>query len=1375
MNFFSSWSIRRKLLFLTLVTVVPALGIILYSGLERRENEILLTKRDTLHLVQSLAAQQEQLAASTRQMLKMLAQLQEVQRIDARACSRIFRDIQEQNPVYAIINAVMPDGNMFAASQPFTPGSVNLADRKHIRDAIRMRDFSAGEYIVGRVVKVPTIVYSYPVLDKKGKLIAVVTAGIKLDKYKEFMARLNLPEGSVVSIADHKNITLYRLPEREDIPPGTPLPRQNVQRIPVESEEGFYEGTGRDNVSRIYAYKRLWLHPNEPPYLVIYVGLDRNVALRRANTSLVFSLILLGIASLFAMMLAWIAGNTLIVVPLNKLVNLARRLGEGDMSVRMGLRQSRTELGRLAESFDTMASMLEARGLGRRKAEVALKESEKRYRQLVDNINKGIFVAQDGMLKFINPMFITIMGRSEHDLTRLPFTEFIHPHDRNMVLERHISRIKGENPPSRYELRVVTSDGNIRWVELDSVMIEWEDRPAAMGFLDNITERKDAEEAVRRSEMLFRTIFDKASSGIAVIDSNSGRFLRVNQRYCEMVGYSSEEMLQMDFLRVTHPDDLQHDLDNMARLREGQIDQFTMDKRYVVKDGTIVWGTLTVAPLWDKGEYPKAHLAIVMDITDSKKAEELNMVRLALFEFSATHTLNEILQKTLDQVGELTESPVGFYHFVGSDQETLTLQAWSTRTMKEFCKVEGKGFHYPIADAGVWVDCVREGRPVVHNDYSALPHRKGLPEGHAQVHRELVVPIMRSGKIMAILGVGNKPTGYTDEDIETVSYLADIAWDIAARKLAEEALKESEERYRIAIEGSIDGIILVQNGLHTYANQAFLDMFGYATLDEIAGTSRYLTIHPDDHKRVTEYTEARLKGEYAPTRYEFGGVRKDGTPIDIEVSATTISYEGASAILAYVRDITEEKWAKEKERARERKYRIVADNTYDWEYWLDPEYRFIYSSPSCERITGYNAEEFLANPDLLDQIIHPDHRDDFVRHKKQVYQTGQTGEIEFPVIRSDGTKRWIGHVSQAVYDENGVFVGMRASDRDITDRKRAEEALRESEARLRLSAQSANLGLWDWDLETNRVYFSPEWKSQIGYRDDEISNHFDEWQSRVHPGDLEPVLKKVHAFIENPQGTHEVEFRFRHKKGTYLWICALADVLRDADKKPVRMLGYHLDITPRKLAEEALKASLTEKEVMLKEIHHRVKNNLQLISSLLHIQSRQVKDPKALDAFRESMNRVKSMAVIHDKLYRSSSLAWIEFSEYVKGFVTGLVQETCYRKMIHVRYDIEPVSFVIDTAVPCGLLVNELVSNSLKHAFPGDRTGEISISLHREGECLSLSVSDDGIGFPEHLDHTATDTMGLRLVSMLTEQLRGGLTLSRNGGTTFTVAFKDTE
>ena len=193
--------------------------------------------------------------------------------------------------------------------------------------------------------------------------------------------------------------------------------------------------------------------------------------------------------------------------------------------------------------------------------------------------------------------------------------------------------------------------------------------------------------------------------------------------------------------------------------------------------------------LFESAEQSRRELIIAMD--ERELAGKLHRIRLNLFEYSMSHSLDELLQKTLDEVCELTGSPIGFYHFVENDQKTLTLQSWSTRTIKEFCRAEGKGMHYGIDKAGVWVDCVRERKPVIHNDYASLPHKKGMPEGHAAVIRELVVPIMRSDKIVAILGIGNKPENYTEKDIEIVSYLADIAWEIAEHKRTEKEVRRA--------------------------------------------------------------------------------------------------------------------------------------------------------------------------------------------------------------------------------------------------------------------------------------------------------------------------------------------------------------------------------------------------------------------------------------------------------------------------------------------------------------------------------------------------------------------------------------------------------
>lgn len=188
------------------------------------------------------------------------------------------------------------------------------------------------------------------------------------------------------------------------------------------------------------------------------------------------------------------------------------------------------------------------------------------------------------------------------------------------------------------------------------------------------------------------------------------------------------------------------------------------------------------------------------EISVHQRGEELQAAQLRLIEFADEHTVIELLQNFLDEAEKLTGSEIGFYHFVGADQKTLVLQTWSTNTLAHACNAEGAGLHYPIEDAGVWVECVHVRKPVVHNDYASLPHKKGLPEGHALVVRELIVPVLRGEKIVAILGVGNKPTDYGEYDISVIQRLAVLAWETIDRKQVENALQESEARHRDQLE-----------------------------------------------------------------------------------------------------------------------------------------------------------------------------------------------------------------------------------------------------------------------------------------------------------------------------------------------------------------------------------------------------------------------------------------------------------------------------------------------------------------------------------------------------------------------------------------------
>ena len=232
------------------------------------------------------------------------------------------------------------------------------------------------------------------------------------------------------------------------------------------------------------------------------------------------------------------------------------------------------------------------------------------------------------------------------------------------------------------------------------------------------------------------------------------------------------------------------------------------------------------------------------------------------------------------------------------------------------------------------------------------------------------------------------------------------------------------------------------------------------------------------------------------------------------------------------------------------------------------------------------------------------------------------------------------------------------------------------------------------------------------------------------------------------------------------------------DQRTGQMIGvieYVRDITKRKKAEDQLQASLREKEVLLREIHHRVKNNMQIISSLLSLQSRHIQDPGVLEVFKESQRRIRSMALIHERLYQSADLSRIEFSQYLDNLANRLLHSYQVNSdRVRLSLHSEEVFLNINTAIPCGLIVNELISNALKHAFPNGRKGQVAVELRRNesGEFL-LRVSDDGVGFPKALDFRRTETLGMQIVVTLVDQIDGTIEMGELGRTEFLIRFKE--
>ena len=354
------------------------------------------------------------------------------------------------------------------------------------------------------------------------------------------------------------------------------------------------------------------------------------------------------------------------------------------------------------------------------------------------------------------------------------------------------------------------------------------------------------------------------------------------------------------------------------------------------------------------------------------------------------------------------------------------------------------------------------------------------------------------------------------------------------------------------------------------------------------------------------------------------------------------------------------------------------------------------------------------------------------------------------------------------------FLGctLDATDPDYIAVRDIEGALRESEEQFRQIFQNAPIAISLVDYQTHRfIQVNPAHYHLMGYTISDLASLTLEDIS--HPDDLQQNLNYLEQFKQGEFESFCMEKRFIKKNGEFVRTNITVSILPDQDGKPKFSLAMIEDITERRKVEDKIKASLLEKETLLKEIHHRVKNNLQIISSLLRLQSRQISEPIALAAFKESQNRVQAMALIHEKLYQSSNLAKIDFEEYIKTLVQELFRSyEAHKRTITFTVKVNQLSLAIALATPFGLIINELVSNSLKYAFPETLGGHIFIGLQEpiRGQFI-MSISDNGIGLPKDLDFRHTSSLGLQLVCRLIKQLNGTIELDRSQGTKFEIMF----
>ncbi|MBI5832394.1 MAG: PAS domain S-box protein [Armatimonadetes bacterium] len=682
---------------------------------------------------------------------------------------------------------------------------------------------------------------------------------------------------------------------------------------------------------------------------------------------------------------------------------------------------------------------------------------EDRYRVIVETTHEGIWLV-DGAWRtsFVNAAMAAMLGYEPAEMIGHLPTDYVDDDVRDEL--RALAARREQGVTETHEFRFRRRDGRPLWTLVCTSPISAADGSfaGALAMVTDITERQKAETQRR----LLQHSLDHAAHSVVWMRPD-GSYAYVNEAAASLLDYTREELLSLRVYDVNPIMTPERFAALWERLRAERA--LTYDVDLVRRDGTPVPLEATLSYLAFEGE--EYALGFSVEIGERRRNEAVMAARLRLLALAETHCLADLLRATLDEAEALTGSQIGFYHFVDDDQLQLSLQQWSTNTVAHMCTAEGAGSHYPVSEAGVWADCLRERQPVIHNDYAALEHRRGLPDGHAAVVRELVVPVLRGERVAAILGVGNKPTDYTQTDVLAVSALADLAWTIAEHKRAEEALAASaallDATQSISLVGGWEWDIAAQRMLWTDETYRLHGLTpGWPAVGSTEHVEVSAACYPGAAREAVLQAFQRCAEHGEPYDLELPFVNTTGRAMWVRTTGQPVWADGRVVkLVGNLVDITAQKAAEAELQLKSN----VLDQIQDHVLVTDLTGRITYANDTQCQSLGRDRSQLIGHPvHVLGEDPEQGATQDHI-----IAETLAHGAWRGEVVNraADGAEHIVYCRTQVVRDSDGEVVALSGVGTDITERKRIEDALRASEAFGRdvLDSLTAHIAVLDGD------------------------------------------------------------------------------------------------------------------------------------------------------------------------------------------------------------------------------------------------------------------------------------------------------------------------
>jgi len=1015
-------------------------------------------------------------------------------------------------------------------------------------------------------------------------------------------------------------------------------------------------------------------------------------------------------------------------------------------------------------------------------------ESEKRFNLLSNATNEVILIHEKGKIIDVNNAVTKIFGYKREELIGKNATIFSAKQSVEKVRNSILS-----NYNKAYEAFGQRKDGSIFYGEVLSKAMNFNGKVIKIVTIKDISERKIAELHLKENQEKYRNLFSKNLAGVFITENS--KIIECNNAFAKIFGYSSRvEMMGMDAYKLyftkADRDNYIKDLKKYKKLTNYRI-------KHTRKDGSEIW-ILTNVTLYNKNRIE----GTLIEVTEEIKKEELTRQK---FRAKIAEESNKILQK------EIEERKIAENKLIENQKYTNSIINNSLDIISA-ADIKGKIIEFNTAATKAYGYSQNE---ILNRGTSILYANK---EDFIKVSKQLkntgkfvgeIINKTKSGELFVSFLSASLLYNADGEVIGTMG----VSRDITSFKEAEKQLIESEEKYRDLFENASDLIQSVNNkGKVLYVNSAWKKTLGY-TENEIINQSIFKFIAKESQNHCkTIFKEILGIKDKKSQRIIFSFNTKNGEKITVQGDVSLKLLDGkVHSSRSILRNITEESKQNKKQEIYNNIAKIITEKESSEE--LYEEIRLELGKVMDTSVFGIsyvidaNSVAFPYSYDyteggriFLDKRVKVKGLNEYllkqkkalILNKKDIQKLINENKIvllgklceSLVAVPLKTKNKIVGLIYTQSYKNKNEYTKNELEILEFisgalalaVQRKYDESLIFEQSARLQSIIENSSHLFWTYNQSLGLTSFNDNFYNYI-------KNTYGR-TAKINNVDHKKVVRaseiKDHPFWDEKynEAYKGISQQFIVKKQTIKNELIVKEVflnpIYNEDGTITEVSGIAHDITEKTEGEEKLKASLKEKEILLQEVHHRVKNNLQVISSILNLQSSYVKDANTLNILKESQNRIKSMAFIHESLYQTNDFSKINFSDYVITLSKNLVHSYgILDNLVLLNLDIKKVSLNLDLSIPCGLIINELVSNSLKYAFKGKKRGLITIKLEDNNGEIILEVADNGTGLPQNINYRETESLGLQLVVTLVEQINGTIKLDNKKGTKYLIKFKN--